>query len=261
MINDQERDFSVFKRKILGRTGIDLEAYKQNQMERRIRAMMMRAGAENFVQYYRILDSVEEKMNEFLDRITINVSEMFRNPEMFEVLEKKVLPEILKRKKSLRVWSAGCSFGQEPYSLAICLFEAGADRGSRIIATDIDERGLEATRKGMFAAESLKNVSPKRLKEWFTDRDGLKEADRRLREMIQIRRLDLLKDSFPTEMDLILCRNVVIYFGEEAKDRLYKNFYKSLASGGCLFVGGTERVRDYTVIGYTNPHPFFYKKQ
>lgn len=253
-------DYQIFKRKVRAKTGLDLDAYKQTQMERRLRSFMDRAGAQNFQQYYSMLEMNERLLREFMDRVTINVSEMFRNPEQFDLLEQKVIPELLKHSRSLRVWSAGCSYGQEPHSLAICLEEAAAMRGHKIIATDIDDRALAQAKAGSFSELDVRNLSQKRRDRWFSPVGERFQADPRLTRMIEFRKLDLLKDVFPATVDLILCRNVVIYFTDEAKDQLYRRFFTSLKPGGYLFVGGTERINGYQQIGFENPYPFFYRK-
>lgn len=255
-----EMDYHLFTGRIHKKTGLDLSSYKQNQMERRLRSVMERAGAQNFQEYYRMLEMNNSLLEEFLNRVTINVSELFRNPDHFQVLEKTIIPELLRRSRNLRAWSAGCSYGQEPYSLAICLLEALLKTGHSIVATDIDDKALDSARKGAFAISEAKNVSPERMSRWFNQDTNQIVADQRLRNMIEFRKLDLLKDRFPTGLDIILCRNVVIYFTEEAKDYLYKRFFDALKPGGFLFVGGTERINRSAEIGYENPYPFFYQK-
>jgi chemotaxis protein methyltransferase CheR len=253
-------DYEAFKRKVYAKTSLNLDAYKQGQMERRLRSLMERSGARTFQQYYCMLERSDALLCEFMDRVTINVSELFRNPEQFVVLEKKVIPDLLSRSQSLAVWSAGCSHGQEPFSLAICLAEAAPKAGHKIIATDIDDRSLENARKGVFSPLDCKNIDRRRLAAWFAREEDKLIADRRLRDMIRFGKLDLLKDAFAADLDLIVCRNVVIYFTDDAKARLYQRFFDALRPGGYLFVGGTERVSGYLQIGYSNPFPFFYQK-
>jgi chemotaxis protein methyltransferase CheR len=253
-------DYQVFKGRIHKKTGLDLSSYKQNQMERRLRSFMERAGAQTFHEYYRMLELDHALLEEFMDRVTINVSELFRNPEQFQVLESRVIPDILRRSRGLSVWSAGCSYGPEPYTLSICLNEALLKTGHKIIATDIDDRVLQRAREGAFDAADCKNLSPARLTRWFRRENDKMIADDSLKAIIDFRKLDLLKDRFPNGQDLILCRNVVIYFTEQAKDELYARFFSALKPGGYLFVGGTERISKYMEIGYTSPYPFFYQK-
>jgi len=217
-------------------------------------------GAQSFGQYYRMLEANETMMHEFLDRVTINVSEMFRNPDQFKVVESKVVPDLLNRSTALNVWSAGCSYGQEAYSLAILLEEKAPRKGHKVLATDIDERARAAARKGQFTSFDMKNVTEERKRRWFEYRDNVFTADKRLNEMIEIRNLNLLEDRFPSGFDLIACRNVVIYFTDEAKNQLYQRFFDALKPGGYLFVGGTERINDFDAIGYKNTFSFVYQK-
>ncbi len=255
-----EIDYQVFKRKICSKTGLDLSSYKQAQMERRLRTLMERSGARCFVDYYQMLERDERLLEEFMNRVTINVTEFFRNPDHYAVLEKKVIPELLRRSSQLRTWSSACSYGHEPHSMAICLQEALLKTGHTILATDIDDKSIANARKGQFPIADAKNMPAERISRWFKQEGDFVVAHQKLRDMMEFRKLDLLKDRFPVDMDLILCRNVVIYFTEEAKDDLYAKFYRALKPGGYLFVGGTERINNYAEIGYLTPYPFFYQR-
>lgn len=253
-------DFEAFKRKVRAAHGIDLNAYKRQQMERRLRANMSRCGAANFQQYYSAMQKDEALLNEFLDRITINVSELFRNPEQFETLRTKVLPQLLARNKDLSVWSAGCSYGAEPYTLAVLLDELAPEGRHRILATDIDDRMLKRAREGVFQEAEMRSVSRPRLFRYFNrTTDGYAAKDL-LKQKITFRKHNLLEDRFESGFHLILCRNVVIYFTDETKSALYERFCKSLQPGGWLFIGGTERIADHARLGFENHMPFFYNK-
>lgn len=253
-------DYEVFKRRIHRKTGLNLDSYKQEQMERRLRSFMERVGAGSFQEYYRMLDQDEALMRQFMDRVTINVSEFFRNPDQFKVFREKVLPELTSRSREIKVWSAGCSNGQEPYTLAMCLQDAGVRKPNSIIATDLDVKALEFAKAGVYSSADAKNVDPEKRRKWFAVTGDKLAVNGQLKEMIEFRKLDLLNDAYPSGVDLIVCRNVVIYFTELAKARLYRNFYLALKPGGYLFVGGTERVCGYSEIGYANPFPFFYRR-
>lgn len=254
-------DFAVFKRKVKATYGLDLEAYKRPQMERRLRASMEKAGARTFQEYFAMLQRNKALADEFLDRLTINVSEFFRNPDQFEILRGKILPKILARSGWIKAWSAGCSYGAEAYSLAILLDELAPHKPHSILATDIDDRMLARAKEGVFGEQEIRNVSRARLLKYFqktscgyTIRDSLKSY-------ITFQKHDLLSPIFPTGFDLILCRNVVIYFTDEAKAALYRKFFGSLRPWGYLFVGGTERINDYAEIGFEDCGiPFFYRK-
>ncbi|MEN6581470.1 MAG: protein-glutamate O-methyltransferase CheR [Armatimonadota bacterium] len=256
-----EIDFDTFKRKVKLTYNLDLDAYKRPQMERRLRANMERCGAQTFQQYYSMMQTDNTLRDEFLDRVTINVSELFRNPDQFETLRTKILPELIKGAQSgLSVWSAGCSYGAEPYSLAVLLDEAAPGVHHNIHATDIDDKMLARAQNGVFQTQEMRNVSSPRLVKYFEPVSGGYMASNVLKKMITFRKHNMLNDAFRTGYDLILCRNVVIYFTDETKSALYQRFFKSLRPGGCLFVGGTERIADSNEIGYENQIPFFYRK-
>lgn len=253
-------DFEAFKRKVRLAYGIDLNAYKRQQMERRLRSNMTRCGAANFQQYYSAMQKDDSLRDDFMDRITINVSELFRNPEQFETLRTEVLPDLLARNRNISIWSAGCSYGAEPYTLAILLAELSPAGHHKIVATDIDDKMLARARAGVFQEHEIHNVSKARLLRYFDRQDDGYAAKPVLKSMITFKKHNLLEDRFDAGFHLILCRNVVIYFTDETKSTLYERFFKSLQPGGCLFVGGTERISDYVRLGFANQRPFFYSK-
>ncbi len=241
---------------------IDLDDYRRGQMERRLRSFATRCGDRDLDAYLVRLRRDVAAREAFLDHMTINVSELFRNPERFAELERDVLPGLLDRagNRGLRVWSAGCSYGAEPYSLAVLLNEVAPGRRHEVTATDLDERMLARAREGRFTEADMRGVSASRRAAWF-ERDGNgARAVAPLRDAIRFRRLDLLADTFPANQDLILCRNVVIYFTDDAKDRLYARFLKSLRPGGVLFVGATERINRSEEAGWEKPGMFFYRR-
>jgi len=254
-------DYEWFKKKIYLKTGIDIGLYKPQQMQRRIGSMMERARVQNYADYYALLERDPSRLTEFLDRLTINVSELFRNPEKFEELKEKILPGILAKNARLKVWSAGCSYGAEPYSVAILLDELTPGIQHYILASDIDVKILEKAKEGRFTADDMKNVSRERLERYFFRQEGLYQIKTAIRERVTFARHNLLADPFPQGFDLILCRNVVIYFTDVAKDRLYRNFYTALKPGGVLLVGGTERIFQHREIGFSMLAPFCYRKE
>lgn len=254
-------EFTRFKRQIRDKTGLDLESYKSQQLERRILAMMKQAEQPSLERFYRHLEGSPTAMRAFLDKLTINVSDFFRNPERWEHLAKVILPELAGRRSRLRIWSAGCSIGAECYSLAILLAEMNRLATSQIIATDIDEAAMAQARAATFSDYDIKGLSPERQRRWATKTaDGQFQLSDQLRRAVTFRRVDLLKDRYDSAVDLILCRNVVIYFTEEAKAEIYRRFYHSLNEGGILFVGGTERIVAHREAGWTMISPFFYQK-
>lgn len=251
--------YPVFRRTVLDLTGIDLDQYKGTQMERRLQTIMRRAGAPDLAGYAKLLQGEPSHVKAFKDFLTINVSEFFRNPEKFDELKTLVLPRLLKGGAPIKIWSAGCSNGSEPYSVAILLDELGYRGNQPILATDLDEEILKVAQAGVYQERDIKNVSPERRARYFNRAGDLWEVKPPIRNQVKFLRQNLLSDPFDTGFDLILCRNVVIYFTDEAKDRLYRRFHQSLKPGGVLFVGGTESLLRAKELGFSTLSPFFYQ--
>lgn len=258
------RDYEQFKQQLKKRAGLDLNQYKFDQTYRRIYTMMERAGYRKFTDYFAHLASDESRLRGFIDRLAINVSELFRNPEQFQILKESVLPELLRSHSQLKLWSAGSSYGAEAYSLAILLHELAPNRSHQILGTDIDQEVLERARRGVFAESDLRGVPAPYKQRYFRafEENGrtLYEADPALKRYLKFERQNLLSDPYPKGFHVIACRNVVIYFSDEAKERIFREFFNALVPGGYLFVGNTERIFNYAQIGFENPSAFFYKK-
>jgi chemotaxis protein methyltransferase CheR len=215
----------------------------------------------SYREYYQVLQSDADRYEEFCKRLTINVSEFFRNPERFQELERKIFPKLLEAKRPLKVWSAGCSTGPEPYSLAIILSDLDPNGGHKVIASDIDRVVLEKAKSGLYHPNELRNVSPERMKKYFQPGpEGNFQVTPQVKKLVEFRRQNLLTDTFDRNLDLILCRNVVIYFTEEAKQVLYEKFFAALAPGGVLLVGGTEPLLRYREYGFECIGSTFYQK-
>ncbi|MGC8971017.1 MAG: CheR family methyltransferase [bacterium] len=253
-------DYILFKRKIKDLLGIDLDGYKDEQIKRRIKILMDRVGAKDFLAFYKAIEKDEKLRKDFIDKVTINVSEFFRNIDQFEVLKNKILPKLEKRFGFLNIWSAGCSYGNEPYSVAIILDELRI-KSYNILATDIDEEALRKAKEGIYRSEEMKNISHERLAKYFikVDNDHYRIVDS-IRTLVKFDRLDLLKDQYPKGMHLILCRNVIIYFTQEAKDYVFKKLAESLIGGGILFLGNTERIFNPLNYKLKPIDLFFYEK-
>ncbi len=257
-----EQEFSAFKSKVEHLINLDLTHYKSNQMERRINTLMNRNGIENLMVYYNLLKKDPDKLREFINMLTINVTEFFRNKEKFEELENDHLPQIIKNSTNIKVWSAGCSIGAEIYSLAMLFDKFGVLNKVDLVASDFDKEILNKAQSGIYAENELKLLD-KAYTKYFTPLDPEKkrfQISKKLIDSVRFERRDLLNSTFEKNFDLILCRNVVIYFTEEAKDELYAKFYNSLKPGGILFIGSTERINNYKDIGFDLTSSFFYKK-
>jgi len=264
-LSDTDRvDFDKFKSVVLRRTGIDLNLYKPQQMHRRLQALVERANLKSFSDYARIIEGNSEEMASFLDRMTINVSELFRNPEKWTEVREKVLPPLIQKAtaqgRPLRIWSAGCSFGAEPYTLAMILEEIAPRLKTNLLATDIDDKILAKARLGRFQEMDIKNVPPSCRTKYLSQDGAGYQVNPALRSKITFRKHNLLADAFEKDFDLIACRNVVIYFTDDAKDRLYRRFTDAMRPGGVIFVGGTERIFNYREIGLDSRIPFFYER-
>ncbi|BCB04532.1 CheR family methyltransferase [Bacillus sp. KH172YL63] len=256
MSNDYSEFISGIKRK----TGIDLALYKEAQMKRRLTALYEKKKYGSFGEFFSVLSRDEKEMEEFLDRMTINVSEFYRNYKRWEILETKILPRLLKGNQSLKVWSAACSTGEEPYTLSMLLSKHTGGGKASITATDIDKNALQRAMNGVYPERSLNEV-PAEMKEKFFSKEGaLYKIKDEVKKSVTFKQQNLLSDPFEGKFDLIVCRNVLIYFTEEAKDLLYKKFHASLKPGGVLFVGSTEQIFNPSQYGFETEDTFFYKK-
>ena len=257
-IND---DYQGFTKGIKYLTGIDLSLYKEAQMKRRITSLYEKKGFNGFQDYYIHLRKDHYLLLELLDRMTINVSNFFRNYKRWEVLETVILPQLLSEKKKIKVWSAACSTGEEPYSLALVLSRLNALHRASILATDIDENVLEICRRGIYSEKSLEEVPVDLKNTYFTFENGYYHIDQQIKDSITFKKHNLLADPFGQSYDLIICRNVLIYFTDEAKNRLYKQFSQSLRPGGILFVGSTEQIFNPNLYDFVGVTTFFYQKK
>ncbi|MBI4596308.1 MAG: protein-glutamate O-methyltransferase CheR, partial [Candidatus Tectomicrobia bacterium] len=228
-------EFGYLKRKVLAWTGIDLDSYKSQHMRRRLDSVVF-ASSCSVIQYCERLQNELETLRKLRDFLTINVSEFFRDTEQFDLLKNAILPDLLTRNHKLNIWSAGCSHGGEPYSVAMILDEISPGVKHRILATDIDEGVLARARnRGPYSSQDVRNVGRFRLQKYFAESPGGYWIKDVVKQEVEFRQLNLLGDCFETGFDLILCRNVIIYFTEKAKARLIEGFYKSLKDNGVLF--------------------------
>lgn len=252
-------DYAEFKEKAGDLCGIDLGKYKSQQMDRRIQSLIFSYGL-NYDTYFEALKNKPEMFKDFVDHLTINVSEFFRNPQRFLDIRDVILPDILERNFRAKVWSAGCSNGSEPYSIAILANELKAANRVEILATDIDNSILAKANLGEYLANDVRSMPPEYVEKYFSLENNRYVLERFIKQNVNFKRHNLLKDEFPQANDLIICRNVVIYFTEETKAHLYKEFYDALRPGGYLLVGGTEPILNYREIGFEYVSTSFYRR-
>lgn len=259
-------DYKWFIKKVQELTALNLNYYKRQQMERRINYLMSQNNEVSYQRYLGILKSSPEKLKEFVDWVTINVSEFFRDVDRWQLLMDEIMPSLLKRFRRLRIWSAGCSNGAEPYSLAIVLSELGSV-GHYILATDIDDKNLEKAEKGIYKEGDLKSL-PKNLSAKYFHQNRLNKRNEKIFElkpgikrMVKFKKHNLFLNDFEKGFHLIVCRNVVIYFTNEAKDELYSKFSSVLVPGGLFFVGATESILNCKKFNLFRMHTAFYCKE
>ncbi|MBB6635385.1 CheR family methyltransferase [Cohnella thailandensis] len=256
----EDEDFAKFVADIRRATAIDLSQYKETQMRRRLTTLRMKHGFPTFAKYFEAMTSDPRLKNEFLDRMTINVSEFWRNPNRWQLLMDKFFPAMIKQSTSLNVWSAACSTGEEPYTIAMILDKLGVLNSSKILATDIDEGVLAKAKVGSYLERSLRDVPRGFQADYFAQSDGAYLVSDKLKRAIRFQKQNLLTDPFGEKYDLIVCRNVMIYFTEEAKQLLYAKFARALKPGGLLFVGSTEQIFSPGQYGLETADTFFYRR-
>lgn len=254
-------DYEYFKKAIFELTKIDLNAYKEKQMKRRIDTLIEKHKVVGYENYVKLLKTDNEKFEEFVSYLTINVSEFYRNPEQWDYMDKTIIPELIgKFGKNLKIWSAACSTGDEPYSLVMALSRHIPLNQIKIFATDIDKQILEKAKLGLYNEKSIENV-PKDLKEKYFEKIGASyKISDEIKARVEFKQHNLLKDPYNTNYHMIVCRNVLIYFTEEAKEEVFRKFFTSLAPKGCLFIGSTEQIVNYKDIGYLRKDSFYYDK-
>ena len=255
-------DYEVFKKEVFKITSIDLNAYKEKQMKRRIDTLISRHNLSGYESFVNKLKTDKVILEDFVNYLTINVSEFYRNPDQWKILEEKVIPALKQRfGRNIKIWSAACSTGDEPYSLSMVFNEYMGPNDFNILATDIDKQVLAAAETGVYNKKSILGLPQKYKDKYMSNVTDLSvKVDPNLKKSIRFQRHNLLKDPYPKNLSLIVCRNVLIYFTEEAKDEIFKKFYEALAPGGVLFLGATEQMNDYKGVGFERKTSFFFEK-
>ncbi len=256
-----DADYAKIKDAVRRHLAVDLDYYKSNQMVRRLTGFVQRTKAASVPEFLARLGADAALRTELKDFLTINVTEFFRDAAPFEVLEKQVLPEVLSRSPSPRIWSAGCSRGAEAYSVVMALEDMRPGLRYRLIGTDLDRNVVDMARAGgPYSDADVKGVSKARLLRHFVETPQGRFVKPELRAKAEFREGNLFSDRFETGFDLILCRNVVIYFSDEAKKKLNERFSASLREGGFFFIGGTETILGCADFGFERVNSSFYRK-
>ena len=260
-----DADFEFIRRLVSEKTGIVLNDAKRNLVYSRLSRRLRQLGLGHFADYCDLLKGGDDgELVNFINAITTNLTSFFRENHHFEYLRDTLLPELMQTKgeRRLRGWSAGCSTGEEPYSLAMVLRETLPDTGwdARILATDLDSEVVAKARRGVYTQERVNGISPERLKRWFLrgkgGNEGMVQVRASLRELLSFRQLNLMHE-WPIKgpLDFIFCRNVVIYFDKPTQKVLFDRYAELLPVGGHLFIGHSEslfKVSDrFKLIGKT----------
>lgn len=267
--------FDRLRKIVYERSGIHFQDSKKYVLESRLSRRLEELSFDNFDQYLMFLTAGPYQTDEFqemFNRITINETSFFRNEPQLEVLEKQVLPELLEARrgiKKLRIWSSACSTGEEPYTLAIQIHRSLgvrlADWHIEILGTDISEKALVAAQSGRYASYSIRSMNSLILQRYFTQVNGFYQLDPTIMSMVRFELLNL-KDLQAARRfgrwDVIICRNVMIYFDDEMKTHCAQLFYDQMADDGTLFIGHSESLRNIAVPFEAMPIPqaFSYKK-
>ncbi|MGF7535561.1 protein-glutamate O-methyltransferase CheR [Bacillus mexicanus] len=242
---------------------IDLTSYKDDQMVRRLENFIKNNEFKDFkdlADNLKINKSLVEKLKGY---ITINVTEFLRNEKMWDDFYKLAIPMISKGKRKIKLWSAACSSGEEPYTIAILLKENFPSLDFEIIATDLDETILEKAKEGKYRIENLKGVFSKGVIDKYFDQldTNTIQVKNEIKRKIKFEKHNLLEDLYPKFLDMIVCRNVLIYFKEDAKQKIYDRFCANLNDQGIIFIGATEQIFKPEQHHLKIVKSFFYQKQ
>ena len=235
--------FEKLKKHLLESVGVNCEGYRPEYLKRRLDIRLKATNSKSYHEYLRYLKANPSENRLLLNDLTVNYTSFFRDPDVYQLLEKTVFPDLLSS-KFVRIWSAGCATGEEPYSLAILLNEILKDRIQdyliTIHASDIDREAVEKASKGEYKANQLQGLNKQLLNKYFSPENGVYIVKDFVKRIVRFKIHDLM-NTFPHKnLDLILCRNVMIYFSRESQQRIHMHFYNALRAGGYFVTGKTE---------------------
>jgi chemotaxis methyl-accepting protein methylase len=231
--------------------GVDLTLYRQNFIYRHVRSRMHDRKCAAAAEYIAVLKSEKGELTELLDSLSINVTHFFRDADVYDMFRKKIIPELVRQKGGapsalIRIWSAACASGQEPYSLAIMFKEALAGQDQvmvRITATDIDAEAIKRAQEGVYDLRDFRETDKKILDKYFTPvYNNRYQLSDEIKKMVRFERNNLITDEPLKFIDVIFCRNVMIYFSREQQELLFKKFHQALSSKGYLVLAKVETV-------------------
>jgi len=259
-LGDSDLGLDLLLRQLREELGLNLKQYKPNYLKRRIGVRMRATGCTDYLQYRQCIRQDPEESRRLINDLTINVTEFFRDQDVYEVIRSRVIPEILDYKKenrihSLRAWSAGCATGEEPYSLSILFLNALKKKGGpeqwsvRITATDLDDKVLQRAKAGRYdIVQLLPGIA---LEDYFLQDGGQYAVKEEVKRPVRFLLLDIMKPPPLRHLDLILCRNVLIYFERGKQGRILDIFNRCLRRGGFLVLGKSEAIISAGESGFT----------
>jgi two-component system CheB/CheR fusion protein len=242
-VTEQERIYEILQ-KMFNKRGFDVRNYKMSNLQRRISRRMDVLGISSLVEYSEYLDANPDEYEVLFDTILVNVSQFFRDPEAWDFVRENVLPEILSKGGEIRIWSAGCASGEEPYSTAIMLTEMLGDGLSEfsvnIYATDVDEAALKFARSGTYTLDQLSGMPEGIREKYFSHHGDVYTIARDIRNLLIFSRHNLISDPPMSRIDLLICRNVLIYFDQVLQSRIVPRLQYALNDTGYLWLGKAE---------------------
>jgi chemotaxis protein methyltransferase CheR len=250
----EDRYFTMIKEWVITHLKFNSQHYNESYLKRRIQSRMFYFKYKSYKEYLNLIKSNVDEQRQLIKHLTVNITRFFRNKVLFTEIENKIIPDFFKitpnLPRTIKVWSAGCSSGEEPYSVAIIgeeLKKKGYNVKLQIIATDIDTDSIASAKKGIYTLQQLSECDQKIIDKYFTKLDDKKyQLNPEIMKNVSFRMHDLFHDEFYRQMDIIMCRNVVIYFNNEAKQTLYNKFYDSLSKGGFFILGKSETLTGET---------------
>jgi chemotaxis protein methyltransferase CheR len=237
--------FTTLSDKITRERGFGCASYKEKCVRRRIAVRMRARGVHTFEEYGRVLDRDAREYDLLLDALTINVTKFFRNPETFAAIERELVPALYARAEpQIRVWSAGCASGEEPYSLSMLMHRYAIANGKRIervevLGTDLDRASLAAAERATYLEPTLSDTPPE-IRQMYFSMEPPYRIHSEVRARVKFRQHDLLREPFPEPQHMIVCRNVIIYFDRPSQEELFEKFAAALLPGGFLVLGRVE---------------------
>ena len=240
-------ELQQLKEQIRRDVGFFCDGYKEHCLRRRIAVRMRARGMHTYAEYADLLLADAHEYQKLRDAVTINVSKFYRNPEVWRVVDQLVLPELFAVRKPLKVWSAGCAGGEEPYTIAMMLREHAARTGNEaglarfdVLGTDIDDQSLETAQRAEYSTFAFTDISAESRRRWFEPPEFTRVKPE-IRDAVRFDTTDLILADFPAGYyNLIFCRNVIIYFERAIQEMLFQKFHQALAPGGFLVLGKVE---------------------